>query len=610
MTRRIALWGLYVGVLLAVAGIPIDIYFDLSDSHGVAVYLFSGVGILLVGWAVKSLWGPAGLARLLGIASALFLALAVGAAVFGIVETRFHRFGPQDIPVVGQLVLFLGVPACLMFSLVLFVGARVLKKESMQNGNGTPSPQGERDLKGDEKSGMPLWMQCIGVAVVALGLGYLIVGMVVAEIWRDLGGLLLMAIVGLTPLVASLNALVKAKEKGRVPPWLHHVAAAVIVLGIASLVVGLGVVATATQPGIWKGFVSGLYTALLGLLGFVVAIPPATVSSVVVHELGHLLAGWAMGYRFVAMQVGRFRVERAGKRLRFGFVQLRRDMGPFDGFVDIQPRGWQLSVVPEFVMVAGGPAAQLAFGCALLAIGFWPGLSGGYAVWIHLAENAVDGVLLPLIRVTGLAALVHGVIVLIPDDVDGKWNDGKRLMRLLQPNGNGVTFSAMLAVAASIAQGKRPRDWDRDAVMFMDRTDYPDGWIYVYYYHYDRDEIDDAGKVLDRLLGRTKEIDIKLRDWIFAEAAFYLAFHRRTGDSAQEFLERVEEPSRVYCAVLDRAKAAIQLASGDHAAAVSTAESALKAIEEGDAHHQAAVFAKRVLQEILAEAKSAEGDGV
>ncbi|MCH8273713.1 MAG: hypothetical protein IH851_02895 [Armatimonadetes bacterium] len=535
MTRRIALWGLYVGVLLAVAGMPVDIYFDLSDSHGVAGELFFAVGILLVGWAVKSLWGPEGLARLLRISSAGFLALAVCAAVFGIIEIRFQRFGPQDIPVVGQLVLFLGVPVCLSLSLLLFVVARALKKESMQNGHGPPSQQRDRDLKGDEKSGMPRWLHRIGVAV--------------------------------------------------------------IVLGIAFLVFEMAVIYSATGPEGWKDLA---FSVIGTSVGFMASL--AIVSAV--HELGHLVAGWAVGYRFVALQVLGLSIERTRKWFRLEF---RRPLEGPRSFVSMHPRRWRPSVIPGVVFIAGGPLAHLAFGCALLALGFWPGLSGGYEVWVHPAESADDAVLFPLIRMTGLVALLSIPWNLVPRTVGGHWTDGMLLKRLLQPDGKGVAYSAMQAVGASIAEGKRPRDWDRAAVMYLDQTDYPDGWVCAYYYHYDRDEIDQAGKVLDRLLGRTEDFVEVSRHDIFAEAAFYEAIQRKNRDTAQEFLEKAEESPDVLPILLDRARASIQLVSGDHAAAARIAQSALEAIERevGWRKHRF-IFSKRVLQVILAEAKSAQ----
>jgi Peptidase family M50 len=124
--------------------------------------------------------------------------------------------------------------------------------------------------------------------------------------------------------------------------------------------------------------------------------------TVVIHEIGHLVAGLASGHRFEAIAVGPFRACRSGRisiafdtrNVVFGFIQMRPKAGP--------------SVVPSLIMVLAGPTANLA-----AAVGIF--LFSGHPIALCLV---------------GWSALT-GVTSLIPFQHLGLQSDGRAIYALL-----------------------------------------------------------------------------------------------------------------------------------------------------------------------------------
>jgi hypothetical protein len=124
--------------------------------------------------------------------------------------------------------------------------------------------------------------------------------------------------------------------------------------------------------------------------------------TVVIHEIGHMVAGLASGHQFEAIAVGPFRAYRSGrislafdtKNVVFGFVQMRPKAGP--------------SLVPSLIGVLGGSIANLAA-----------------AVGIFLSSNH------PIALCLVVWSALTGVISLIPFRHLGLQSDGRAIYALL-----------------------------------------------------------------------------------------------------------------------------------------------------------------------------------
>lgn len=269
----------------------------------------------------------------------------------------------------------------------------------------------------------------------------------------------------------------------------------------------------------------------------------AFVVAVVVHELGHVVAGYATGLRVARVALGPLEIRDFGRprvrlvpSLRAGVVLV-----PYGRAESLGPLRWGL-----VISTAAGPLTGLAFGGALIA------LSGG----LHFGSD-----LSPL-QMTGQASLILGVLNLLPLRSGEELADGRRMFSLLlhtRESGQILAATMMLGEALS---GRRPREWDGGLLAVMERSpDEPFARLCLYEAAMDRGEIETAGRHLDAAL------DLRKEDWtaadaiLFAEAAYYTARHRGDARAARAWLG-IAEGWTVPEYLRARAQAAVLSAEG------------------------------------------------
>lgn len=113
---------------------------------------------------------------------------------------------------------------------------------------------------------------------------------------------------------------------------------------------------------------AGILLGGIGVLSFLALLG--------VDQLGHLLAGWAVGLRLERVRLGLFVVEREG-----GQSRTRLNTGLFDPALSVKhkPARGRGGAARWAVMVLGGPLANLLVGAACLAAAAWvsPGPPAG-----------------------------------------------------------------------------------------------------------------------------------------------------------------------------------------------------------------------------------------
>ena len=300
-------------------------------------------------------------------------------------------------------------------------------------------------------------------------------------------------------------------------------------------------------------------TLLLGL--------SAAVVTLVVHEIGHLLAGLAVGFRFSLFAIGPLLIERTP----LGPIRLAWNRVPsfFGGAAATLPTSvhslrWRLAAV-----VAGGP-----FASALLAAGAAVALS-----FLSMPHGPLRAEL-AWVRLLS-AAIFLGTAVPVPN---GPFvTDGMRILRISKRGPVGDRELSLLTLTALELAGVRPRDWDgslcaqglavRDGSIFESQMH-----LYSYMQALDSGTLDAAKVSLDAALAVSSGLAAFARAPCLVEAAYFEAAHRGDATRAREFLGKVK-PGAFGVLESDymRARAAIAIAEGDAGSASEALSKALSA---------------------------------
>ena len=185
-----------------------------------------------------------------------------------------------------------------------------------------------------------------------------------------------------------------------------------------------------------------------------VLVVPFLYLAIFLHELGHLLAGLAVGFRLMIFQVGPIRVYRkASGAITIGYKPIPGLA--LGGLSPCEPLGEQNLRQRIFMHILGGPAASFVFGLILFSFGllatfnftnmssvdFWALLMA----WFYLS--------------TGALSVIVGFIALLPGS-DGKFEtDGYLLRRVYADSDLGRQKAASVAIGLLTIGGKRPRDY-------------------------------------------------------------------------------------------------------------------------------------------------------
>ncbi len=213
--------------------------------------------------------------------------------------------------------------------------------------------------------------------------------------------------------------------------------------GLVAFVLGGSVVggivgALAARGGLdVRGFAPGLVVGFG--LGLVLGLWP----NIVLHELGHALAGWLRGFRLLVFGVGPLRLERThGGRLRWRWAGGVRGIGGFAAMLPPAGRGGRRADMVVFGL--GGPGFNLVTAAGLYWLGTVPGLPGG-------VQGACFGL--------ACGALLLGLVNLLPFHTQGWRSDGLGVLDLLRGTPDAMLQLQVNALSALSLAGVRPRDW-------------------------------------------------------------------------------------------------------------------------------------------------------
>lgn len=216
-----------------------------------------------------------------------------------------------------------------------------------------------------------------------------------------------------------------------------------------AVLVGLPIIrwsyATTWRPRLssieWVLFIGGLLATVL----FVIAT----------HELGHLIGGRLVGFRFRLLTVGPLRVVRSNGRIRFG---LNRNLIQYAGMAGSSPDDptgmrWRMALV-----LAAGPVASLLAGSMALALLITD-------VPDTLIRDRYAGfVVARSVALFAAGSLAVGVITAMPGGSRGRPTDGSRLLELLGRGPEAERAAAILSLNSLALAGRRPEEWPEQLI--------------------------------------------------------------------------------------------------------------------------------------------------
>src|SRR5437660_6608942 len=97
--------------------------------------------------------------------------------------------------------------------------------------------------------------------------------------------------------------------------------------------------------------------------------PVFLLAAVVVHELGHLLAAWSVGFRVLFFAIGPFKITRQAAGIRIGLMPARQALAGMVGCVPGDARNLSRRMA---AFIAAGPAANLLL--TIISLAFFFGL--------------------------------------------------------------------------------------------------------------------------------------------------------------------------------------------------------------------------------------------
>ena len=303
--------------------------------------------------------------------------------------------------------------------------------------------------------------------------------------------------------------------------------------------------------------------------------------AIALHELGHLTAGLAQGFRLALYTAGVLGIRGTGRGARLFF---NHDINLVGGLAATYPQAVESgpALRRKFArIVAAGPFASLVVGVVALTAGWL--LAQQLQAPASLSGRAGVAFLYVLGLMSGLIFLVTS----LPLPSRGFMTDGARYLSLNSGGEKGLREEAGLAVTALMGAGKLPGEYPSELLERL--TSLPAGSLLglngnflAFAHHLDREEI--AGALA---FAQTMEANLDaapaglFRRYYLKEMVFFYAFLAGDAEKARALwgpIARAAEKDRDAAAF--RAMAALALLEGRREEASPLVEAGLKKISD------------------------------
>jgi hypothetical protein len=286
--------------------------------------------------------------------------------------------------------------------------------------------------------------------------------------------------------------------------------------------------------------------------------------TIVVHEFGHLVAGWYVGLCFKGVRIDpfRFRIDsgewkfKVRPRLFWGFALMS-----LDRVCRVRRR--------LIIFTIGGPGASILCGMAALIAG-------------EISLARYDSPWPTFLEFLGAWSLVIGCVSLVPFRVRGFANDAMLLRALLFSKPEATQMIASYALSTFKGTSLFPPDylrrWFRLAATV---SRLPGGNYYADWLAYENAQNKEvAAQHLERCLAHSAWMDDDARDTLIAEATVFTAWRRDDAAKAEIWFKRIKSPDRLHPVWRARVKIALLCAHNQFEEAKAELTGALSLIRE------------------------------
>ena len=276
----------------------------------------------------------------------------------------------------------------------------------------------------------------------------------------------------------------------------------------------------------------------LGVLWLLAGCPVvAILAIIVIHELGHLFAGWLVGFRFVVIRFGPIKVTAP-----FRISLYREGKVGAHGFTGMVPAGMSRVRTRMIVFVLAGSIANLLSAAAVMLLVH---ANSGFSAWFVL-----------------LAVLI-GIGNLIPFSRLSTISDGKRLLMLLRNDRSGERWLAITQLSADLRNGAALEDLRPESIALATavRDESPDtavAHMLAYSASWYTGTTDETSLLLEICLQYSSCAPPMLREVILCDAGVFQGRKRKRTDLAQAWLADLPEKThlpglhqRVQAAILE-----------------------------------------------------------
>ncbi len=292
-----------------------------------------------------------------------------------------------------------------------------------------------------------------------------------------------------------------------------------------------------------------------------------------VHELGHLLAGYLVRFRFQVLVVGPLRISGGNGRLRW---QRQRGGSLFNGLAASLPNEMDNLARRLLYFALGGPLASLLLALVALGVALFLGSDLRRMLdYLWLWECSLF---------TAVVSYFFLLTSMRPGTYhNGMVADGGRILMVAAEWPQAERWQALVRLNVADMAGKRPSQWDntllQHAVMLPENSlDYLTGVVMNYHYWLDKNESQKALLYLDEALNLPVAWETGMRVRLVLEKAFLAAAYLQDLQMARESFAQIKLNQRQANSLYWRAKAAIHLLAGNLEDAQETAVRGLAAV--------------------------------
>ncbi len=333
----------------------------------------------------------------------------------------------------------------------------------------------------------------------------------------------------------------------------HYLVAVGVFLGLlAALVYGLS-----DSPG-------QTFMVMGSLVSVVAGVVLVFFGPVLVHELGHFLAGKALGYNFYGMRLANLELSNLSTGLRFRLIS---KMGGAAGAVLMAPSSLDRVLVRHRLFIFAGPAASgvLAYLSYLLLI-----RSGGvFGAYPESGPMALNMAYQWVTIISGVFAIASLLLVF---PIKGNHaSDGRQLYLSFRKPAQYKLDLALRIVGCAWTYGARAGSWNTEAIDYLlenaqDPVMAARAHLIAYYQALDLGDLKRADSYISnaaRIVDSVPEPDPVLFREVCLEAAYSAAYLSKDAVAAREFLVKSGATEADVYSTRDRVEGAILFAEGN-----------------------------------------------